>query len=892
MRRRSLAVAACVLASPLGAAAQQAIAPAHSEKIEVTGTNIRRADSETGLPVQVITRDDMERAGIQTAQDLVDRISAHQSAAGHNDAKGIGSASGSFSAASLRGLGSDKTLVLLNGRRLAPYALSLGTTIDISSIPMGAIERVEVLKDGASAVYGTDAIGGVINFILRKDFTGVEVAGTILATQQGGGGSRRATGTVGYGDLQRDGFNAFLNVDYIDQAALKASEREVSRTSYIPWLGFDATSSQSFPANITQRVPNGGGFRRPRNPGVPCVPPCSFPTEHSPDMCRFDYAAVIDIVPPSEKTTVLFRATKQLGGDHQLFLEASRYHAYFRYRLSPTPVSSDFAPDQPPFILPPASPFYPADFVRSQPGGDPTVPIRLNYRLVELGPRVEDGRVDEDRVVVGMQGSSGPWDYQGGLLYSANRETTSIISGEVSASALNQVLRTGLVNPFGFNTPEALDLVRGTQVTGKTSENRATNSSLDFKASRDLMQLAAGPLAIALGLEARRETLDLHNEPILYTGDVLGGNGPQPTLSEASRKIWSLYAEANLPIVKGLEANLAIRTDSYSDFGTTTNPKATLRWQAAKNLLVRASAGTGFRAPSLFDIFQPPVITGVELSADNPDPIRCPVTHAEDDCGDRVTPGDTGGNRSLKPEHSRQANLGFVLESSSGWSASADYYWVELTDRIDRPQLSFDSSVRAPPDAQYPGLPGPVILFIGTPQNIDTLRSSGVDVDVRYRTAPSALGRFSASLTGTYIARYERSGESIFLPIGPGHAAAAGGAISRWRHFLALDWTRGPWGATVAQNFQNGYSEADLLSCDENFANCGSRRVGSAETWDAQLRWEGIRNLKLTFGVYNLFDRAPPVSSQSGQSFQAGYDPGYGDPRGRTWYGGVRYSFK
>jgi iron complex outermembrane receptor protein len=194
MRRRSLAVAACVLASPLGAAAQQAIAPAHSEKIEVTGTNIRRADSETGLPVQVITRDDMERAGIQTAQDLVDRISAHQSAAGHNDAKGIGSASGSFSAASLRGLGSDKTLVLLNGRRLAPYALSLGTTIDISSIPMGAIERVEVLKDGASAVYGTDAIGGVINFILRKDFTGVEVAGTILATQQGGGGSRRATG--------------------------------------------------------------------------------------------------------------------------------------------------------------------------------------------------------------------------------------------------------------------------------------------------------------------------------------------------------------------------------------------------------------------------------------------------------------------------------------------------------------------------------------------------------------------------------------------------------------------------------------------------------------------------------------------------------------------------
>ena len=874
------------------APAQETAAPSHVEKIEITGTNIRRVESETGLPVQVITRDEMERAGVQTAQDLVDRISAHQSAGGYNDAKGIGSPTGSFGAASLRGLGSDKTLVLLNGRRLAPYALSLGTTIDISSIPMGAIERVEVLKDGASAVYGTDAIGGVINFILRKDFRGVDIGGTVLSTQQGGGGSRRATATLGYGDLQRDGFNAFVNIDYIDQSALKASDREVSRTSYIPWLGLDGTSGQSFPANISQRLPSNGGFRVPRNPGVPCLPPLSFPTEQFPEMCRFDYAAIIDILPPSEKTTALLRVSKQVGADHQIFVEASRYHAYFKYRISPTPVASEFAPDLPPFVLPPSSPYYPTDFVRSQPGGDSTQPVRVNYRLVELGPRVEDGRVDEDRAVVGMQGALGPWDYQGGLLYSANREVTSILGGEVSATAFNQLLRSGVVNPFGPNTPAVLDLMRQTEVRGKTSDNRATNRGADFKASRDLMRLAGGPLAIALGMEARRETLDLQNEPILYTGDVLGGNGPQPTLSSASRNIASLYAEANIPLAKALEANLAIRTDRYSDFGTTTNPKLTLRWQAAKNVLVRASAGSGFRAPSLFDIFQPPVIAGLELTSEVPDPLRCAVTHSEDDCGDRVTFGDFGGNRSLKPEHSKQANIGIVLESSIGWSASLDYYWVRLTDRIGPPStLSFDRVVRGPPDAQHPDLPGPVILFIGTPQNLDSLRSAGVDIDMRYRVAPSALGRFTLSLNGTYVAKYETSGANDTLPASAGRAAVNGGAVSRWRHFLALDWTRGAWGATLAQNFQDGYDEPDRLTCDENGVNCGLRRVGSAETWDAQVRWEGIRNLKVTLGAYNIFNRASPVSSQVG-GFQRGYDPGYGDPRGRTYYVTIRYSYR
>lgn len=904
MQVRARRLAAAMLAIGTSCAPAAAIAQsgplagtAPRERIDITGSNIPRAEGETGLPVQIITRGELERGGVQTAQDLLDRVSANQSFGSWNDAKGVGDTRAGFTSASLRGLGSQRTLVLLNGRRLAPYALTGGQSVDLSGIPISAIERVEVLKDGASAVYGTDAIGGVINFILRRDFRGGEAFANYYATDAGGGENFRVNAGLGWGDLAKDGFNAFITADHFRQRPLAAADREFSRTAYLPWLGFDATSSQSWPANITQP----GGFGRTmRNPTVPvtgatggsCLPPYSFPTNRLRLACAFDFAAVIDTIPESEKTNVVGRATWQLSADHQLFAEGSYYRGDFVYKISPTPVSSSFT--NTPMILPPGSPYYPAAFVASLPNGNPDLPLQLAYRTVELGPRINVPEVDQTRAVVGAVGVVKGWDYVLSGGYTANRQNDKYRSGVLSEERFGPLLRSGVINPFGANTPEVLELMRGAQIVGEVSDNRASHYGAELKLSGSPIEMAAGPFALAFGLDARRESLEQVNSAFLYTGDVVGGAGVQPSLAETRRTVWSAFAEANVPITRTFEANLAVRYDRYSDFGGTTNPKLTLRWQPARELMLRGAYGTGFRAPTLSDLFLPNTFPNDSFT----DPLRCPTTGLESDC--EFTTVKYGGNRAVQPESSRQLNLGLVWEPSQGLSASVDYYRVKIDDLITMVPLDAIQSdfarwapthvVRKPPQPEYPGLPGPIAYVDQTLVNGGRLETSGVDVDLRHRLPADDLGRFALGFTGTYIIDYAATD---FTAASPGRADPLGnGAISRWRHYASIDWSRGPWGATLAQNFQLHHDQADPLSCDPATGACpGLRRVGSYSVVDLQGRYEGFRGLTLSAGVRNLLDRAPPLSVGS-SSFQIGYEPAYGDPRGRIFYVAARYTFR
>jgi len=274
------------------------------------------------------------------------------------------------------------------------------------------------------------------------------------------------------------------------------------------------------------------------------------------------------------------------------------------------------------------------------------------------------------------------------------------------------------------------------------------------------------------------------------------------------------------------------------------------------------------------------------------DPMRCPVTGQDSDC-QGTTLIKTGGNTTLQPEKSRQANVGLVFESRSGFSASLDYYWVKVIELIGTPPLSVDPAhvVRGPPDADYPNLPGPIVLIVDVTENQGTLQSSGLDLDVRYRFPSSELGRVSIGLTGTYVLTYKPAQENLVFPASPGRAGPSGGAISRWRHYASIDWNRGPWGATLAQNFQAGHDEPDIPTCDSDGLNCADRHVGSYSIWDAQARYDLSKNSSVSFGVRNLFGRDPPRSSQSA-SFQIGYDPSYADPRGRMFLLSGRYAFK
>jgi iron complex outermembrane receptor protein len=902
--RRALAIALGTLFAHAAttASAQPAGDVANLGTVQVTGSNIKRVEGETGLPLQVITREELLRGGVQTAQELLQRISANQSFGSFNEAMGEGSTLVGFTSASLRGLGSQRTLVLLDGRRLAPYALSGGQSVDLSAIPASAIDRVEILKDGASAVYGTDAIGGVINFILRKDFTGVELNANYYATEQGGGNNGRVNATVGKGTLAEDGYNAFVSVDYFKQDSLRAAQRDSTKTAYLPEIGFNGTSPSSFPANISQ-----GPHSRPFNPTIPltgptaasCLPPISFPTFSRPQACGFDYGSVIDTIPEAEKTNVIARFTGRIDTDTQFFAEGAYYRGTFTQRVSPTPVMSAFGPVQ----LPPTSPFYPADFVATVLGGDPTRPVNLLYRTVELGPRVDRASVDQWNAVAGLDGVFKGWDYTVAATYTSNRQVDNYVSGFVSDHLFTPLIASGVVDPFAANTPAALQMMRAAQITGAANDNRASNYGVSLKASSDVYKLPAGPVAVAFGADARRERLEQSNADFFATGDVLGGAGIVASLPVGVRTVWSLFGEVNVPVVRNFEMNVAARYDHYSDFGGTANPKLTLRWQPSQMLLLRGSWGTGFRAPTLSDLFQPQLVQYNDSTGFN-DPIRCPVTGDSFDCDG--TPVKTGGNPALQPERSHQLNVGIVVEPMPGLSASVDYYSVSIGNVIatvgldaifhDYAQWGPSYVVRKPPDAQYPDLPGPIDYVVQTQTNVGRITTSGLDLNLRWQGRTTPLGKLSLNLDGTYVLDYQHKDfASLADASGVGtRADFANGVIARYRQYAQLDWTRGAWGATLANTFQSGYRECDLLTLDENDRCTSTREVASYTVWDLQGRYTGFRNATLTLGVQNLFDRAPPLSNASATSgtFQAGIDPSYADPRGRMYYAAIRYTFK
>jgi iron complex outermembrane receptor protein len=920
--RRSLIASGLLFGVATSTLAQQDPLPVVKlEKVEVTGSNIPRVEGESGLPLQILTREELADGGVQTAQELLERISANQSFGGWNEAKGVGHTIVGFTGASLRGLGSQRTLVLMNGRRLAPYALSGGQSVDLSGIPISALERVEVLKDGASAVYGTDAIGGVINFILRKDYQGAEVNANYFSTEQGGGNSGRANATAGFGDLAKDKYNVFISADYFKQDALKASQRDSTKTAYLPQLGLDQTSPDSFPANIAQTNLVTGqiyGFFGLLNPTIPfpggatptsCAEPYSFSTHppqtpgrpsFRPYQCRFDFASVIDSIPEAEKANVIGRFTRQLDSNNQFFAEGSYYHGKFIQHIAPTPVDS--GETNTPMMLPPTSAYYPAAFVAGLPGGNPALPLEVLYRTVELGPRVNQVHVDQWNAVVGMEGTFKTWDYQLAASYTANRQADEYVSGFISERAFGPLLRAGVINPFGPNTDAVLALMRATQVTGRANDNRASNYGADFKIENTVYELPGGPVALALGLDGRRESLTQKNADFVVSGDIIGGAGAVPSLPAVRRTVGSLFGEANVPVVKSLEANLAVRYDHYSDFGSTTNPKITLRWQPSKQVLLRGAYGTGFRVPTLSDLFQPQSVS----LAGQPfaDPVRCPITGAPIDCGNPdfgFIQVKTGGNPSLQPERSRQINVGIVVEPISRLSASVDYYRTKLRDVIEivpTDTIFGDFSrwagayvVRKPPDAQHPNLPGEIDYIVQYPTNVGGINTSGLDVSLQWRGPATPIGRFSLGLDGTYVLSYAHTGfESSLFPPSVG-TRGPDGAIARYRQYAQLNWTDDQWGATLANTFQDGYREVDLLSCDPTGLNCtGTRRVGSYSVWDLQGRYSGISNLTLSMGVRNLLNTPPPVSNQS--AFQPGIDPSYADPRGRTYYVAVRYAFK
>jgi len=854
-------------------------------RVDITGSNIRWFEGEGGLPVQTITRQDIERTGVQTSGELLTRLSANQSSGNFNDAQGIGSVLKGFAGASLRGLNYQHTLVLLNGRRVANFATA-GTGVDVNSIPLSAVERVEILRDGASAVYGSDAIAGVINFILRRDFRGAEFYGYHGNSEQGGGQTSRLNVAGGYGDPSTQRFNVSGWFDYVDQKNIAALQRGFSRTGFIPEAGVDRTSANSFPANVLTLV----GTRNPANPA--CSPPFSFPTTDSPRQCRFDFAATIDIVPPSQKLSTGGQFVWRLLPDHQLFVEGSYSKNKFDYMISPTPASVQTTPNGEDVALPATSQFYPTAFAAAN--GLAGMPLSVLYSTVELGGRATSVATEQTRGVIGVRGMFRKWDYQASFNYNKNEAVSDFAGGFISAARFIPAFATGRINPFGPNNAEGLALLRGAQLIGNEYMNAAKVKQYEFKASNDIYRLPAGPLAIAVGGEYREEDLQQIQSPISQSGDAVGSGGQSLSVF-GERDVRAVFAEANIPVVKSIELQLALRHDDYSDFGGTTNPKVAIRWQPNNQMLLRASYGKGFRAPGLDDLFTPQGRTNTGDSYS--DPLRCPVTNSALDCNLQLS-RIFGGNRELKPERSTQYLAGLVFEPNNIFSLAVDYFWIELKDTIGvigdatifaTPQFA-NLIRRDPPGGAFSNLPGRINAIVDTVQNMGKVETSGIDLDMTARFPAEPWGQFTARFNSTYTLQYDFTdvlGVEHKVVGDRNPVVADVGVVSRWRYYLNLDFNRGPWGVTVAQNYFHHYLEPDISPG----ATSEFRKVASYAVWDLSANYRGLRNTTLTLGVRNLFDRDPPFTNQ-GATFQVGYDPTYADPAGRFYYGSVRYVFK
>jgi iron complex outermembrane receptor protein len=899
--------------------------PAPDIRVEVTGSNIRRVEGEGSLPVTVITRQQIEQSGATTPMELLQQISANNSAGALNLANAVGATTFSAQVASLRGLGPNRTLVLINGHRLESFAGAIQGVeggANLAGIPFSAIERVEVLKDGASAVYGSDAIGGVINFITRSDYVGAEVTGFYGSpTRSGGGQQWQGQASAGWGDLAKDRWNVFVSGSYNEQRPLDQADREFSNTSYRPDIGLAAISSNTNPGNVRTRGTAGSELGRGRlgvltdRGGVVHQAvnqaDCGVNLFVNDDIlgtgCVFDPARVPGInMIAHDKTYNLFGSGKfQINADWQAYLQGRYSHDENNLVIQPGPLSEVF-PYGPAkqtdgtILLQPTSPFYPHQIAAA--AGIDGTPLDVRYRTFDNGGRDTTDTNESWNVVGGVKGSWMNWDWDANAYYNEGKTKERLSAGFQDLRLMYPILQSGVVNFFGANTPDVIALERTANFVGDIFNGTSKSYGAQAKTSGEIWKLPAGPLAMAFGLETRKEELSQVNPEPLQTGNVSGFGGEIKDVS-GSRRQYAAFTEFNIPIVRTLEGNAQVRYDHYSDFGSTTNPKFSLRWQPTRTLLLRGSYGTGFLAPSLYEL-NTPNISGVSATGVT-DPIRCPITGDTGfDCQTQF--GVTfGGNKNLKPEESEQTTLGIVLEPIPNASFSVDWFKINLKNAIvngisplvitgDLAQFG-GFVTRAAPDPAFPNLPGRIINIDQRYINLGSERIEGFDIEGHYRAPAMSWGRLSVDLSGTYYTKYDvqQTDGSFQSSVCITFGSVVTGVIPRWKQYIALNWALGPWAATLANTYQTSYRDAqnsDNLIADDA-VGVVPHKVGALSLWDLQTTYSGFKNLKLTLGVKNLFDTNPPVSNQQG-TFIVGFDPSYYDPRARFVYGSVTYTFK
>lgn len=865
------------------------------QRVEVTGSAIKRIDAETAVPVTILKMDDLRERGVNTVEDALNLVSGNQTLQGTSQSVGSGTGGASF--ANMRGLGNNKTLILLNGRRIANNAID-GSAPDLNMIPMAALDRIEVLRDGASSLYGTDAVGGVINFITKKDFTGAVVtAGASKGYGDGGGGKNFNLG-FGTGDLEQQKFNIFGFIDYQHQNAITANDRAFTTPKY-------SVNSSNYSSNVTNGLysPNAPGCNAPHNSYV------NDPTAGK--YCQINVESYFDLVPQSDKTSALLKGTFELSNTQSLETEYFVTQSKIVSTISPSPIAGySMNPNTPfypgytgagtaniplfpsPTIVTPGATTCPNSNIGAGDCWDPTAQAQVYWRDTANGNRADEATNLQQRFVSSLKGIYKEWDYLTGLTLNQNK-ISDFYYNYANSSIISSGILNGIINPFGPQTPAGTALIGTAGVSGVPINAVGTTATLDARASRELgdWYSTGRQVGLAIGAEHRNEKFsDVANSAVAST---LGqaNTGIDPNLNnQGQRGVNSIYGELNVPLTKNLDVTGAVRTDSYSDFGTSTNPKLSFRFQPQPSLLFRGSVSSGYRAPSLYDLNA--ANTYGITAGDWTDPLCGKPGATSHACTSTQRVDLTGGNKALKPETSKNAMFGVVYQPTSNFDAGVDFWWIQLNQTIGTLSETtvfnpanygnFASLFNRLPDGSLSlssvGCPTCGYVNLQT-QNLGTTNTHGLDFSSSYRWSTDDMGAFLFKGVGTYVNGYDYSDYAG----GPMHdnlgIFSGQGPVFRLQNTASVTWMIEKYSLGISSHYKSGYIDQDQVS-----------RVSVYQTYDLYGSYKPTKAATFTFGIRNLRDTPPPVSGQT-LTFQTGYDPRYYDAYMRVFYLNGTYRF-
>jgi iron complex outermembrane receptor protein len=942
-----------------GALASLAIAPAMAQdgnaavqRVVVTGSLISRTDTETPTPVQVLTSKDIQASGKTSIAELLSDLAA-------NGAGTLGTGfSGAFangaSGVSLRGLTVGATLVLVDGHRLAPYPLgddSQRSFVDVSSIPFEAIDSIEVLKSGASSLYGSDAIAGVVNIKLKKSFKGTRVNAETGTTQHGGGKTNKASITTGFGDLDADGYTAFVTAEVRKQGSIKLSQREQFAWDQRDWRsrgGNDLTLGVPTSLNSMLTATNTPFLYNPSGPVLPGTNPATGKPYGAVDNpvnykflnsnCNFDLyragaCSVKDtagnIQPASQNINILAGVTTKLGQDWELGVKGSIFQ---RNSVNNRGAWATFSPTS--FVgnttlangvLTPGVNRVASTLIPVGNALNPfSSPARLYGYIPGVAPTNEtDNTATTSRLAADLHGSALGWNIDGGV--GATQVKSDLdYSGYIYRAALYTAINNGTFNPLGGNSQAVMDAV-SPQFSNKLSSKL---NYADLVGSRELMQLGAGPLAVATGLHWHKRSQN--SPPPALTANGTVANTSAYTIGDETNT--AAFAEVQATPIKELELHVSGRLDHYDTYGNSFTPAASFKFAPMKELGFRGTFARGFRAPTPAEMgnagkfFTFNAINDPILCADGQKTTKGNVPTA---CGVSPTYVQTT-NKDLSPEKSKSYTFGIIVEPVKGLNATLDYYNIDVGNQIisaagtpgfvanwvrgPATPVDIATGVGTGTTVGTPSV-GPMIYAPSTYVNAGSTKTSGLEADISYKWRMADKGTLKANLSYTHVLGYstEVAGKTYELAgtQGPSIVSGATGNPKNRAQFT-LGYNVGAWDMTATTNFTGGFSTTDpslgFNDCARTGFDVGGRtyfqgltqpgvycRVSSFTTTNLNVQYKVTSALTLKASILNAFDRQPPidVATYGNASAQTSYNASLHQAGaiGRFFSVGANYAF-